>query len=555
MPAITEIGQMLAGIAFILLAMNFMESSLRSLAGRGFKLFLKKQTSNKVKAIGGGAVITGILQSSSIVNLLVLSMAGAGVLKMENALALILGANLGTTLNSWLVALLGFNFNIEDFTLPVAGIAGIIMAFSKAESKWFLWFKFLFSLAFLFVALGFIKNGMEGFVKQVDLSILTRFPVIVFLLLGTAITTLVQSGSVTIAITLSALYTNVITLYDATAIVLGSEIGTTLKLFLVSAKGQPVKKRVALGNFLFNIATVVLIFLFLYPVNLLITEVIDIKDNLIALVFFQTFINLFCIILFFPFLNLFGKFLLKRYPDSEEESFYISKMPVTDIDIAVEALENETKHFITLVINYSLDSFNAKGNPTAANTIYKKFYAKSLSEKYDYIKQLHGEMHGFYLQILNTSQQGKKIERLEQLVTSIRNSMYAAKSIRDARHDIEQISNSSNNVKYDFYVQSAKKSSLIYQQILKMLDEKDKVSYFEQLTSLYKTITVGYSETLQLLYKDSLASLVNETEISTLINFNREIYTSYKSILFSVKDYLLTPKDAEYFDGLPGFIR
>jgi phosphate:Na+ symporter len=328
-----------------------------------------------------------------------------------------------------------------------------------------------------------------------------------------------------------------------------------MKLFLVSVNGQAVKKRVALGNFLFNIITVVLIFIFLYPVNLLIKEVVGINDNLVALVFFQTLINLFCIILFFPFLDLLGKYLLKRYPDSEEESFYIRKMPVTDTDIAIEALENETKHFITLVINYSLDAFNVKGNQAPSNIIYKKFSTKSLSEKYDYIKHLHGEMHGFYLQILNVSQREKKMERLEQLVTSIRNAMYAAKSIRDARHDIEQISNSSNNVKYDFYVQSAKKSSAIYQQILKMLDEKGKVNYFEQLTALYKNITEGYSETLQLLYKNSMATLVNETEISTLINFNREIYTSYKSILFSIKDYLLTPKDAEYFDGLPGFIR
>lgn len=555
MPDITEIGKMLAGIAFILLAMNFMESSLRLLAGRGFKLFLKKQTSNKIKAIGGGAVITGLLQSSSIVNLLVLSMAGAGVLKMENALALILGANLGTTFNSWIVALLGFNFNIEDFALPIAGIAGIFMAFSKSESKWFLWFKFLFGLAFLFVALGFIKDGMEDFVRQTDLSILTRFPVIVFLLLGALLTTLVQSGSVTIAITLSALYTNVITLYDATAIVLGSEVGTTLKLFLVSAKGQPIKKRVALGNFLFNVVTIGLVFILLYPVNQLITHVIGINDNLIALVFFQTFINLLSIILFFPFLKQFGRFLLKRYPDSENESFYISKMPVTDPDIAIEALENETKHFIALVIDYCLATFNVKGNPVPADPAHKKFYTRSLSEKYDYIKQLHGQMHGFYLAILNTSSRGQKMERLEQLVTSIRNSMYAAKSIRDARHDIEQISNSANNVKYNFYKQSAEKSSSVYQQVLRMLNGKPPANHFEELTALYKNITDGYSEALQLLYKNSLASLVNETEISTLINFNREIYTSYKSLFFSVKDHLLTPKEAEYFDGLPGFIR
>ena len=216
-----DIWKMLAGVAFFLLAMNFMENALRILAGRRFKLFLKKQTTSKVKAISGGAIVTALLQSSSVVNLLVLSMVGAGVVKMENALAIMLGSNLGTTLNSWIIATLGFNFNIESFVLPVAGITGICMAFINSESKWFLWCKFLFSLAFLFIALGFIKTGMEEFVKQTDLSFFNQYPLIVFLLLGILLTTIVQSSSATIALTLSALHTNAITLYVATAIVLG----------------------------------------------------------------------------------------------------------------------------------------------------------------------------------------------------------------------------------------------------------------------------------------------------------------------------------------------
>ena len=164
MTSIDIISKMLVGVAFFLLAMNFMEDALKHLASRGFKLFLRRQTTSKLKAIGGGAIVSGLLQSSSILNLLVLSLAGAGVILMENSLALLLGSNLGSTLNSWVVATLGFDYNIESVVLPVAGIAGIGMAFSNNQSKWFLWFKFLFSLAFLFVALGFIKNGMEGWV-------------------------------------------------------------------------------------------------------------------------------------------------------------------------------------------------------------------------------------------------------------------------------------------------------------------------------------------------------------------------------------------------------
>ncbi|HEY6062741.1 MAG TPA: Na/Pi symporter, partial [Chitinophagaceae bacterium] len=428
-----DIWKMLAGVAFFLLAMNFMEDSLRRLAGRRFKLFLKKQTKNKVKAIGTGAIITGLLQSSSIVNLLVLSMVGASVVKMDGALAIMLGSNLGTTLNSWIIATLGFNFNIENFVLPVAGITGICMAFINSESKWFQWFRFLFSLAFLFVALGFIKSGMEEFVKQTDLSAFNQYPSIIFLLLGILLTTIVQSSSATIALTLSALYTNAITLYVATAIALGSEIGTTFKLFLASAKGLTAKKRVALGNFLFNLVTVIILFLLLRPVNFLITDVLQIKSNLIALVFFQTFVNLVSIILFFPFLKLFGQFLMKRFVDKDDESIYISKVPVTDSELALEALENETNLFINQVIDYSLDSFDLEEIMDINPAVQKEFLRKTVAEKYDHIKQSHGEMHAFCLKLQNAGLDKTEIERLQQLMAAIRNTMYAAKNIRDAQ--------------------------------------------------------------------------------------------------------------------------
>jgi phosphate:Na+ symporter len=550
-----DIWKMAAGVAFFLLAMNFMESSLRQLAGRRFKLILKKQTDSKIKAIGGGAIVTGLLQSSSIANLLVLSMVGSGVVKMENALALMLGSNLGTTFNSWIVAVFGFTFNIENYALPVAGIAGIFMAFISNESKPFLWFKFLFSLAFLFIALGFIKSGMEEFVKQTDLSGFSKYPSLVFLLAGIVLTGIVQSSSATMALALSALHANAITLYMATAIALGAEIGTTFKLFLASAGGAAVKKRVALGNFLFNLVTVFVVFLLLKPVNYLISEMLPAGNNLIALVVFQSFVNLFCIIMFFPFLKFLGRFLRRRFSGAEEESSYISAVSVADPESALQALEKETGAFLNYVIEYSLDTFDLKENVVADHSMHKSFHRKSITEKYDYIKQLHGEMHGYYLKLLNTAKDKPETERLEQLSSAIRNTMYAAKNIRDAQHDIRQMRNSSNDIKYSFYIQSKQKLLDFYRRISQMMNNNAGTDNFKELTSFYQSVTAGYSETLKLLYKENLANRVSEVEISTLINFNRELYTSFKSLLFGLKDYLLTTEEADYFDGLPGFIR
>lgn len=554
MYASVDIWKMLAGVAFFLLAMNFTEDSLRQLAGRKFKLFLKKQTNNRGKAIGGAALVTGLLQSSSIVDLLVLGMVGAQVLQMENALALILGANLGTTLDSWLVATLGFNFSVEQVVFPVVGITGICMAFVNRESKGFLWLKVLFSLAFLFVALGFIKSGMEAYVKQTDLSFFNQYPVLVFLLMGILLTSIIQSSSATIALTLSALYVNAITLYAATAVVLGSEIGTTLKLFLASANGMAAKKRVALGNFIFNFSTVVIVFIFLRPVNTLITGPLQVRNSLIALVFFQSFVNLVTVLLFFPFLKILSRFLLSRYPENDE-SFYISKVPVTDPELALEALENETKEFIGLVIHYSLASFHLAQKENTGNGVYRKFMHKTIAEKYDHIKQLHGEMHGFCLKLQNKSSGSMLNERLNHLVSAMRNNMYAAKNIRDTQLDIAQTRNSSNDAKYRFYLQAKERVLQFYRTVQVLLDKKDRAGNLEALAAVYRQVTNGYAETLRSLYKENLVSRISEAEVSMLINFNRQLYTSFKSILFGIKDYLLTAREAEYFDGLPGFIR
>ncbi|MEK7225226.1 MAG: Na/Pi symporter, partial [Bacteroidota bacterium] len=183
-----DIWKMLAGVAIFLLGIRFLEESLQKLSGRKFKLFLKKQTSNKFKAIGGGAIVTGVLQSSSLVSLMVLAFVGAGVITMQNALAVILGANLGTTFDTWIVALAGFKLNIENIAIPVAGIAGLGFAIFNKETKWYNWSRFLLGFSFLFVGLGYMKTGIEGLVINLDLTQFQQAPIKAFYRIGLLVT-------------------------------------------------------------------------------------------------------------------------------------------------------------------------------------------------------------------------------------------------------------------------------------------------------------------------------------------------------------------------------
>ncbi|MGE5106411.1 MAG: Na/Pi cotransporter family protein [Sphingobacteriales bacterium] len=551
----TEIWKLLAGVAIFLLGMNFLEDSLKQLAGRSFKLFLKKHTTNKLKAVGAGAAVTALLQSSSVVNLMILAFVGSGVLQMSNALAMMLGSNLGTTVTSWIIVTAGFEFNIENIALPVTAIAGIMMAITGKHSRLFKWSLFLFGFGFLFIGLGYMKTGMEVMVKQFDLSALNDYPVIVFVLSGLLITALIQSSSATVAIVLSALHANAFGLYAAMAIVLGSEIGTTVKLILASFNGSPDKRRVAIGNILFNLVTILIILIFLQPVYIWITQYTGIRNNLIALVFFQSMINIVGIILFFPLLNVMARILSNSFKKTHYESLYINKALTSEADLAIHAMENEALNFIYQVIDFSLESYTSRKDKHQNLPLPENFPAKALDEKYVNIKHLHGEILAFYILLQKTPMDKQETERVDQLISCVRNCMYAAKSIKDGQQDTISLQNSSNDVKFNFYLSFKEKIRVLYNRLAALLMQKDTSSRFEELVSIYKSVTENYTITLQELYKESMAENVNEIEISTLINFNREMVTAFKSIIFGIKDYLLDTKQAEYFDELPGFIR
>ncbi len=548
------IWKLLTGVAIFLLGMNFIEESLHKVAGRPFKLFLKRQTSNNLKAIAGGTLVTGVLQSSSVVNMMVLAFVGADVLTMQKALSIILGDNLGTTADSWFFATAGFKFNIGEIAFAITGIAGIATIIFNKKNRWHHWSKFLFGIGFLFLGLHFMKTGMMELVQKIDLRDFSNYPAVVFLLIGLLITSLIQSSSATIVILLSALYANAISLYAATAMVLGSEIGTTLKFLLASVNGIAAQKRVAFGNFLFNVITSMLVLICLQPVNYFITDIIGVNNNLIALAFFQTLINLIGIILFFPFLNLFAKFLEKLFTKSDEGTLFIQKVTSDNTDLALDAFEKETKYFLYYVIEYSLGAFGINTTDNNQIMLSEKFRTDTLTDKYDFIKQLHGKLHAYYIELQNASSNKQETIKLDQLISAVRNSIYAAKSMKDGWQDAEMLRNSSNDSKYDFYLQTSKKVEDFYTKVSQVILKQDLSGNSEELVSLFKEVQDGYTQTLKRLYRQDFMKNLSEIEISSLINFNRQIYTAFKAMVLAVKDYLLNEKGAEDFDAFPGFI-
>ena len=551
-----SIFKLLAGIGLFLFAMYLIEEALKNLSGRNFKLFLQRTTKNKISAASGGALVTAVLQSSSMVSLMVIAFVGAGVFTMKNALAIILGANFGTTIDSWLVATLGFEMNIEVIAYPAVCIGGLLMILFGKRNVFKYSAYFLFGFGLLFIGLSFMKTAMEAQVKLFNFSQYKDMPTILFLVIGFIITLLVQSSSVTMALTLSAMHAGAINFPSAAAIVLGSETGTTMKILLTAIGGSSTKKRVVLGNLIFNVFITVFAFITLSPLLYLITETMQISNPLIGLVSFSSIINLLSILIFLPLLEPFSKFLELFFKDSNNHiSAYIANANLDDSETALDLFRRETDYFIHNSILFNLEIFDINTELIQENeelkkiNTNKKFFIKTIDEKYDFMKQLQGELQSFYLELRVKLQNGQDSE-LNQLNSSIRSAMYSIKCLNDIKSNVNNLQQSSKTLKFNFFINKKAETSKIYTQLSDVLKNK-KNNNFKSLEFIYKSIEKNYTNTLNEFYKAASLTPIEDLEITTIINLNRELFTSNKAMLMAIKDFIFDEKQAEDFNSVP----
>ena len=246
---------------------------------------------------------------------------------------------------------------------------------------------------------------------------------------------------------------------------------------------------------------------------------------------------------------------MKYFNKTDRETLFIHKVKATESEPALAAMENESRYFISCFIWFVLDAFSRKSVTYFDVDKYKGFESKNLSEKYIYIKQLHGELYRYAIKMQGFNTDREFLVRLEQLISATRNTMYAAKNLKDALPDIDQLKKSSNDLKFGFYKLTNEKIAEFYGTVFWLLNSKEEKPFFASLNILYNSMQKEYASTLKDLYLKGTTQQLNEVEFSTLINFNREMYTMEKSILFALKDLLLNEKEAESFSDLPGFIR
>lgn len=205
--ALTNLLQALAGLGLFLFAMSQLESAARALLAGRAAGWLQQAAGTPVKGVLLGVAVTALMQSSSLVGLLVLA--------LRHALAIMLGANLGTTMTGWLVTVLGFKLSLGEAGLPLAGLGGLL-AIALPEGQRSLG-RFVFALGLLLLGLDTMKTAVEVVGTRFDLAVLQGLPPIVYLLVGVGLTALIQSSSASMLISLAALNGGLVSLPEALA--------------------------------------------------------------------------------------------------------------------------------------------------------------------------------------------------------------------------------------------------------------------------------------------------------------------------------------------------
>nr|MDE6498757.1 Na/Pi cotransporter family protein [Muribaculaceae bacterium] len=249
---------LLGAVGLFLYGMKVMSEGLQKAAGDRLRNILGAMTRNRFSGLLTGIVITALIQSSSASTVMVVSFVNAGLMTLAQSMAVIMGANVGTTFTAWIIAIFGFKVNISAMILPLIALAVVLLFMKKSRTRSV--GEFLIGFSFLFMGLDMIstyvpdlQSNPEMFAALKQYSSMGIASVLLFTLVGLVLTMVIQSSAATFAITLIMCSKGWITFELACALVLGSNIGTTITPLLASMSGNVAAKRAAMGHLLFNV--------------------------------------------------------------------------------------------------------------------------------------------------------------------------------------------------------------------------------------------------------------------------------------------------------------
>ncbi|WP_117880030.1 Na/Pi cotransporter family protein [Aureibaculum luteum] len=342
-----------AGVAILLFGMIMLEEGFKVFTKGPLQQILKKTTDKLYKSITTGAVLTTLIQSSSLVSVITISFISAGLISLSSGIGLIFGANIGSTTTAWLVAGFGLKIKISALAMPML-IFGLIFSLQKINTLKGIG-NVLIGLGFFFLGIFFMKEGFDVFSNDIDL---TKYAVSGFLGLilytgiGIIITVLLQSSAASLVLVLTALAAGQIEYENALALAIGANVGTTITAILGSISSNIAGKRLAIAHLIFNVITATLALAFIYPLGNLVNYLansfgISATDYTLKLALFHTIFNVIGVLIMIPFIKKLELFLVKYFqekPNSDAaKPQYLNEAVLAFPGSVIKALTDESK--------------------------------------------------------------------------------------------------------------------------------------------------------------------------------------------------------------------
>jgi phosphate:Na+ symporter len=380
---LVALGTLAGGLGLFLLGVSMITDGLKLAAGGALREVLGRSTRTTWHGIRSGFVLTSLVQSSSAVTIATIGFVNAGLMGIHQALGIVLGATVGTTTTGWLVALVGFQFKISTFAMPMIGV-GMVMRLAGASSRLGAMGEAIAGFGLFFIAIDFLRSAFEGVSSTVDLASLAPegfVGLIVYVLVGTVMTMLTQSSSATVALTLTALSGSLIGFPAAAAMVIGATVGTTSTSALAVIGATPNARRVAAGHVCINSFSALIGIIMLPAVLWLSTHDTWLHDYpALAIAFFHTTLALFGVLLMRPLIGRLGHWLEGKFISQAEEigrPQYLDDNVMVSPALAMDAFGLELQRMAELTRRHAIDAFRTEGLP-----------GRLLQQQHDGLRQL-----------------------------------------------------------------------------------------------------------------------------------------------------------------------
>ena len=412
--ALITIGMLAGGVGLFLLAVNMITDGLKLAAGYALRNLLGEWTRSPLHGVVTGFSITALVQSSSAVTIATIGFVNAGLISMYQALGIVYGSNIGTTMTGWLVTMIGFEFKVAAFAMPMIGV-GMLLRLTGGDSRRAHIGTALAGFGLFFTGVDVLKDAFEGIATTVnleDFAVEGAAGILLYLAVGFLMTVLTQSSSAAIALTLTAVSGGLLGLHAAAAMVIGTNIGTTSTAALAVIGATPNARRVAAAHIIFNAGTGI-VALAILPMLLwavgaagewLEMEIIP----TVTLALFHTIFNIIGVLLILPVSHLLAHFLEKRFVTEEEiesRPRYLDKTVAVSPVLALNALSLELSRIATVARRMALEALSTELAP-----------GKNIANDHRVAKNLSSAVAGFITQLEKGSLSGDIATQLAKVL-------------------------------------------------------------------------------------------------------------------------------------------